>query len=106
MLVSQHDYFYYYYTIFGDAGKRVFDTAVFPFYNGSIHMKGDKMIAKQLAHHRIILNESEFEYLQNMLDFGSSMEQALLEIRPELQDEHWEFEDLIITVHRTRQLVM
>ncbi len=64
------------------------------------------MIAKQFAHHRIILNESEFEYLQNMLDFGSSMEQALLEIRPELQDEQWGFEDLIITVHRTRQIVM
>lgn len=64
------------------------------------------MIAKQLAHHRIILNESEFEYLQNMLDFGSSMEQALLEIRPELQDEQWQFEDLIITVHRARQILM
>ncbi len=64
------------------------------------------MIAKQLVHHRIILNESEFEYLQNMLDFGSSMEQALLEIRPELEDQQWQFEDLIITVHRTRQVLM
>ncbi len=50
---------------------------------------------------RVILNEDEFEYLQNMLDFGSSIEQALMQIRPELQNETWQFENLVITVHRT-----
>ncbi len=59
------------------------------------------MIVQTNGRQRVILNEDEFEYLQNMLDFGSSVEQALMQIRPELQDETWQFENLIITVHRT-----
>ncbi len=54
----------------------------------------------EFATQRIVLTEREFEYLQNMLDFGSTMEQALLEVRPELGDAQWRLEDVIITVRR------
>ncbi len=59
------------------------------------------MNAQTSSRQRVILNEEEFEYLQNMLDFGSSIEQALMQIRPEMQNETWQFENLVITVHRT-----
>jgi len=62
------------------------------------------MTARPYSKHRLILNESEFEYLQHMLDFGSTMEQALLEIRPDLNDEPWQYEDMVVTVHRRREL--
>ncbi len=62
------------------------------------------MIMKNNHRQRVLLTETEFEYLQNMLDFGSTIEQALLEIRPELNDEPWHFENLVITVRRTRDV--
>jgi len=61
------------------------------------------MILNSSKKQRIILTETEFEYLQNMLDFGSTIEQALIEIRPQMSEEPWNLQNLIITVHRTRE---
>jgi len=53
---------------------------------------------------RIILSEYEFEYMQFMLDFGSTMEEALMAIRPALSREAWHIEDIVVSINRNRNL--
>lgn len=59
---------------------------------------------KEMSSRRIILSEYEFEYVQFMLDFGSTMEEAMLAIRPALARETWRIEDIVVSINHTRTL--
>ncbi len=61
-------------------------------------------MSQEIPSQRIVLSEYEFEYMQFMLDFGSTMEQALLAIRPELDRESWHIEDVVVSVKHNRDL--
>lgn len=52
------------------------------------------------SNQRIVLTESQFEYFQQMLDYGSPMRQALLEVCPELQGIGLDIKDKVIMVQR------
>ncbi len=49
---------------------------------------------------RLVLTQHEFEYVEQMLDYGSTMDQALFQIRPHLYQEDGRLKDNIILVHR------
>lgn len=53
----------------------------------------------------IVLTEGEFDYLQQMLDYGSTLRQALLEIRPEYRGKGLNLKDKIITVQSREKLL-
>ncbi len=53
----------------------------------------------------IVLTEGEFDYLQQMLDYGSTLRQALLKIRPEYQGQGVNLREKIITV-RSRETLL
>jgi len=49
---------------------------------------------------RLVLTQHEFEYMEQMLDYGSTIDQALFQIRPHLYQEDGRLKDSVIVVHR------
>ncbi|MFQ5575512.1 MAG: hypothetical protein ACE5G8_00845 [Anaerolineae bacterium] len=57
-------------------------------------------MANKKASHTIILSESEFDFIQEMLDHGSATEEALLAVRPDLKGLPHNIEDSVLIVRR------